>query len=168
MGNFTDKDKGWNKMITTFKVNSGETAGFVGYLRSSGEYKKKQTGKGSKTSQDEITMAQLAAVHERGSSDGTILQRSFMGSAIDENSKDLKRLVKKMADAVVMGKLSKKQGIGLVCQKLKDLFIAKINSNVQPALKKATEKRKGSSHTLIDTGQLKNSIDWEVKAGKDK
>lgn len=165
MGNFTDKDRGWKAMMTNFKVNSGETAGFVGYLRSSGDYKNEsQRKKGEEPTP--ITMAQLAAVHENGSADGIIPQRSFMGSAIDEHQKEIKRLIKKVADGVVMGRLTKRKALGIVCERLKGMFIDKITSNVPPPLKQSTVDAKGSSRTLIDSGQLKNSMDWEIKEGK--
>lgn len=167
--NFTDTDKGWKKFCTNFKTNAGETSGFVGYLRSSGDYKNEEqrtsADGGEVEDGDPITMAQLAAVHEYGSADGSIPQRSFMGSAIDENAKELKRLTKKAVDKVIMGRVSKKQAIGLLCQKFKDLFINKIVSGPFTPLAAATIRRKGSDKPLIDTGQLKGAIDWEVKGG---
>lgn len=169
---FTDKDKGWTKFMTQFRVNSGETAGFVGYLRSSGDYKNEamrtKEAKKLRTSvkpPEPITMAQLAAVHEMGSSDGTIPQRSFIGSAIDEHSKELMRLTKKATNKVIDGDMSKGQAIGLLCQKVADWIVAKIDSNVPPPLEDATIKRKGSTKTLVDTGQLKGAVDWEIKRG---
>jgi hypothetical protein len=161
MGNFTDKDTGWTKMMTRFTVKAGETEGFVGYLRSSGDYKPKEPDQKA----EPITMAQLAAVHEYGSPIRNIPERSFIRSAISQHSKDIKKLIKKVTTSVVDGKLSKKQAIGIVCQKIADGIVAKIESNVPPPLEDATITRKGSSHTLIDTSQLKNSVDWEVKEG---
>jgi hypothetical protein len=169
MGAFSDKDKGWNKLMTSFKVNAGETAGFVGYLRSSGEYKPKPT-KGEPGNQTKpqvpITMAQLAAVHEYGSPEQNIPERSFIRSTLAEHSKEIKRLVKKVTNACVSGKMDKKRAIGIVCQKIADGMVAKIESNIPPALSEETIRAKGSSVALIDTGQLKNSIDWEVKNTK--
>ena len=40
---------------------------------------------------------------------------------------------------------------------------AKIASNIPPALAPETIERKGSSVALIDTGQLRSSITWQVE-----
>jgi hypothetical protein len=175
VSNFSDRDKGWKKFCTNFKVQSGETSGFVGYLRSSGDYKNEEQKKadgtlndseGNKNPPTPITMAQLASVHEFGSADGTIPERSFMRSAIDKHSKELKRLTHKAAYNASMGHVTKKQALGLICQKMTGWFQDEIEAGVPPPNKPATIARKGSSKTLIDTGQLKNSIDWEIKTGK--
>lgn len=175
MSSFTDRDKGWKKFTTSFKANAGETVGFVGYLRSSGNYKNKEmlnteakeSGKEVR-SPAPITLAQLAAVHEFGSSDGRIPQRSFLGSTLDEQDRNIKRMIKAAALKVSLGESSKKKAIGVICQKLLDLFVAKIKSNVPPPLKDATVKAKGSTKTLFDTGQLSGSMDFTVKEGKEK
>lgn len=168
MGNFSDKDMGWKKFMANAKVNSGETAGFVGYLRTAGnhKYKNKAMRKGSAKAAAPITMAQLAAVHEFGSKDGNIPERSFMRSALNEHSKEFKRLTKKVSLAVLAGKMDKKKGIGILCQKVIDWFAKKIDSNIPPPNSKATVTAKGSSHTLVDTGQLRNSLDWEIRGSK--
>ncbi len=41
--------------------------------------------------------------------------------------------------------------------------VTKIQRGIDPALKDATIAKKGSSTPLIETGQLINSIDFEVK-----
>lgn len=171
MGNFTDKDKGWSKLMSGFKVNAGETAGFVGWLRSSGEHKPKEEADkaakgGAQHPQAPITMAQIAAVMEFGSSDGNIPERAPIRTTLAEHSKDIKRLIKKVAGAIVDGKMNKAKALGLVCQKIADGLVAKIESNLPPPNAPETIARKKSSKTLIDTGQIKNSVDWEIKGGK--
>ena len=39
----------------------------------------------------------------------------------------------------------------------------KVYSNIPPALKEATVKAKGSSHTLIDTGEMAENITHKMK-----
>lgn len=159
--------------MSTFKVNSGEIAGFVGYLRSSGDYKnKKMREKEAKAAKTDIkpptpiTMAQLAAVHEFGTQDGTIPERSFIRSSLADHSKEIKRLIKKVTAAIVLGKMDRARALGIVCQKIADGIVAKIDSGVPPPLSDETIRRKGSDHPLIDTGQLKNSVDWKIMGGK--
>lgn len=50
-----------------------------------------------------------------------------------------------------------------VCgMKIQSLMVAQIDSNLPPANSEATIAKKGSSHTLFDTGALKQSLSYEV------
>lgn len=153
MSNFTDKDKGWNELMTSFRLKAGETAALVGYTQSSGKYKGK----------DSMTVAQVAAIQEYGSKDGKIPERSFIRSAMKEHEKEFKKLQKKVSAKVIAGKLSKSQALGILAQAAIDWIKNKIDSNVPPANAPSTVAAKGSSHTLIDTGQMRNSLGWEIK-----
>ena len=159
--NFYDRDLGYGKMMTEFKAAKGESAVFVGFLRSSGTHKAKDKGK-------PITMAQLGAVHEFGSSDGKIPERSFMRSAVDANHGKLESLIAKLSGQVMDGLMAKKKALGILGETVKQLMKNKIVGGLQPPLKPATIQAKGSSKPLIDTGQLVNSLEWEVREGKDK
>ena len=97
MGNsYTEKDTGWDHFTSAFEIASGEDSVFVGYLRSSGNYKPKRDLKEGEAPKP-ITLAQLAAIHTYGSQDGTIPQRDFMGKALDDNKDKLTKLLKKLA-----------------------------------------------------------------------
>lgn len=161
---FTDKDMGWDKLVTSFETHGGESAVFVGFLRSSGVYKPK--AKDGKAAKGTITMAQLGAIHEFGSSDGRIPERSFMRSSVDASKKKLETMLSKLSAQVLDGKMGKKQALGLVGTFVQNLFRAKITAGVPPPNKPSTVKRKGSSKPLVDTGQLLGAIDFEVKEAK--
>ena len=173
MGNFFDKDRGWKEFMYDMKKNSGETAVFAGYLRSSGEYKPKAghqpslPGLGGSTEAAPITMAQLAAVHEFGSPNQGIPERSFMRSGMSEINKQLIRMCKTASLQVALGRTDKKKALGRIVEFLVTTFKNKIQEGIPPPNTPETIKRKGSSHTLIDTGQLRDTIDWEIKEGKD-
>jgi len=111
-------------------------------------------------------MAALARVHEFGAPDRNIPERSFIRSAMNEHGKEFERLIKKIARSMVSGKINKKQGLGILAQKAIDWIKAKIDSIVPPPNAPSTVRRKGSDVTLVDTGQLRNSLDWELKEGK--
>lgn len=109
-----------------------------------------------------ITVAQLAAVHEFGSPKRRIPERSFLRSAIDESAETLKRTAVNVARNVAAGKLTATQAatrLGLVAQ-------AKVQRKIVdgPFAPNApmTVERKGSSRPLIDTGQLRQSVSFEV------
>lgn len=51
---------------------------------------------------------------------------------------------------------------------MKDAMQDSIDSNIPPPNKPSTVKKKGSSHTLIDTGTLRSSIQYEVIENNDR
>ena len=53
--------------------------------------------------------------------------------------------------------------IGLLGEQIVADIKEKIDSNIPPLLSPATIKRKKSTKTLIDTGIMKNSINYEIK-----
>lgn len=118
----------------------------------------------------EFTNPQIAAVHEFGSFDGKIPERSFLRSTVDDNKARYLELVKRLLDQVLLGTLTLRQSFGLLGAEIKSDVQARINRGIAPPLKESTidarERRFGrrSSKPLIATGQLKQSIDYEVRA----
>lgn len=116
---------------------------------------------------ESLTVADVASFMEFGTTDAqgneNIPQRSFIGSTIDELRPELKELTKRLQGQILTGKLTTKQALGLLGEKVKAAIIAKINSDIQPGNAPETIIRKGSSIALIDTGQLKQSITYKVE-----
>jgi hypothetical protein len=82
-----------------------------------------------------LSMAQIATVHEFGSSDGRIPQRSFLRSTFDEKHQELEKLLTRLiSKAVKSGSVSTEQIVGLVGQRYLDLVKAKIRSKIAPPL----------------------------------
>ena len=91
-----------------------------------------------------------------------IPQRSFLRSAFDKNQATYIRLLEQEAGRVIDGKTTPRKAVGLVGERhLADVKNG-INAGIPPPLAPSTRARKGSSQTLIDTGQLKNSITVKV------
>lgn len=161
---FFDKDEGWNKLVTSFEAAPGETAGFVGFLKSSGDYvPKAKRGKVAKN--DPITIAQIAAIHEFGSSDGRVPERSFMRSAVENNKDAIIKLLGKLNKKIIHGEMTTAKAIGIVCEYVVGLMKKRITDGVPPPNKPATVNRKKSNLPLVDTSQMIDSIDWEIKTG---
>lgn len=101
----------------------------------------------------------IAAVHEFGSQDGHIPQRSYLRSTIDDRRGEIFDLLelqlKKSKPEVAAGRIGM-QVVSMVRERIRD--------RISPALKPATIKRKGSDIPLIDTGRLLQSITSEVRA----
>lgn len=106
------------------------------------------------------TIAQVAAAHELGTRH--IPQRSFIASTVDGEAAQIEQVQAKALDGVVSGRLSAEQATDLVGLDAASRIREKIRSNIPPALKPATVKRKGDSRTLVDKGQLLNSVKHEV------
>ncbi len=157
MAIFTDKDKGFKRLMTSFKHVEGETVAFAGFLRSAGTHKPKEGDKPATP----ITMAALAAAMEYGVESQNIPPRPFFSNALKTHEKDIRKLLEKGHIAVLSGKLDPKKALGVVAQKVVDWIKDSIASNTPPPNKPATVAAKGSDKTLIDSGQLLASVDWD-------
>lgn len=111
--------------------------------------------------QPPISMQDIALVHEFGSSDGRIPERSFLRSGIAEREAGLLGIMENVADKVTKGELKAQQAadqVGLTVQALIQKRIQ--DGEITPELSAYTiERRKNQSDTpLFDTGQLVQSI----------
>lgn len=91
-----------------------------------------------------------------------IPERSFIRSTLSEERKEIAALTKRLYRAILRGKMDSKKALGLLGIDMADRISQKIVKIKSPANKPGTIKRKRSSNPLVDTGQLKNSITWEV------
>lgn len=114
-----------------------------------------------------LSMVELGLVHEYGTRDGRIPERSFIRRTFNQNRDELERACAEAARRFIGGEDMEK-----VLGKLGAWGAAKVKATitegegVPPPLKAATIARKGSSRPLVDTGQLKNSITWAVWMGR--
>jgi hypothetical protein len=147
---FKETDTGFGKLMTSMK---GKDSGVqVGFLRSSGVYKENP----------DMTVAQVAAIHEFGSKDGSIPERSFMRTAIHENSNELTKLLKKLTSLIAESKMNEHAAMGHIGEFVKNLIKGRIVSGPFTPNTPETIKRKGSSSPLIDTGQMLASVEYKV------
>lgn len=115
---------------------------------------------------DNFSMVDLAVVHEFGSKDGRIPERSFMRSTCDAKKKEHVALMAKLQDKYIQGKLSLHQALSQLGEVVSKHMVQTINRGIEPELKEATKARKNSSKPLINTGHLKGSIKHEVRGVK--
>lgn len=92
----------------------------------------------------------------------TIPERSFIRSTVDENAGKYNRLAKALMRKIVGGQLELRQALGLIGAKVQADIKRRIQRGIDPPLRPRTIERKRSSKQLIDTGQLLNSITYEV------
>ncbi len=112
---------------------------------------------------EKFSMVDLAMVHEYGSRDGHIPERSFIRSSCDAKKKDHIKLIAKLQSKILAGHMSTKQALSIIGEVVAKDMVQTINQGIEPGLAAATIKRKGSSKPLIDKGRLKGSITHEVR-----
>lgn len=116
----------------------------------------------------DLTMAELGAIHEYGSEDGTIPQRSFIRRTFEHDRlKELVAFQRKLLKAMLAGTISPPQAtkmLGVWCATEVRKTITE--GRVEPPLAEITIEHKGSSKPLVDTGALVRSISWAVADGR--
>ena len=108
-----------------------------------------------------LSIAEYAACNEYGTD--SIPERSFMRSAFDENRHGISVVMGQQFAKVKRGEKSVRSSLehlGMYHQKhIKE----KIGSNIQPPNHPETIRRKKSSRTLIDNGDMLNSVHYVVR-----
>lgn len=119
---------------------------------------------GAKTHSGDLTNAQLASIHEYGL--GNVPARPFLRPAFMLHKDEYMGLLREAYEKSVLKnspdafrKMLKLIGQRMVAD-IKNFVTA--GSPVPPPLAPATIKRKGSTRTLVDTGQLIRATEYEV------
>lgn len=185
MNKVVDKDRGWAEMLRRAEAIRGRSYVRVGVLSDS-----KKGGlhvPGAK-----LTVAEIAAVHEFGTTDGKIPARSFIRSTFDEQRPALQALAAQLVTKLLFDPaMTAERALGLLGLALASKIRAKIvdGAGVPPpnaprtALAKARKGKTGrffkrdpkdlggalaqagalaAVRPLVDTGRLANSISWSV------
>ena len=110
-------------------------------------------------------VARVAAWNEFGTR--TIPSRPFFRTAIDGSREKIFEKVSQFADLALVGKKTVDQAFELLGLFMQGIIRASIRSNIQPpnTLKTIAAKR-GSTRTLIDSGQMINSVTFVKVQGK--
>lgn len=110
----------------------------------------------------DATLIDVAIVHEFGYEEGGIPRRSFIRDWVDESAAEHAEQERKIARAVVAGKLDVEQGLKRLGVLRQAEVQKRISEGIEPPLAQATIDRKGSSTPLINTGQLRGAISHKV------
>lgn len=110
-----------------------------------------------------ITNAELGAIHEFGVPEKGIPERSFMRSTASEEADNLGRLAKIQIAECLRDETSAHDAFATVGAYLQGKIVDKITDGDFEPNTEATVNRKKSSKPLIDTGQLRGAITYEVR-----
>ena len=136
-----DSDPGFKKLIKNLK---GPNRVDIGVFSEQGE-----------------DLVIYAASNEFGTEN--IPERSAIRAGIDEKKKQIGRLTSKLAEKVIVGKISKKEALEIIGQTAQGIVQGKMVRGPFTPNKPTTVARKGSSKPLIDTGRYRSSITFRVR-----
>lgn len=120
-------------------------------------------GGGDQEGDSDATVAMIALIHEFGSDDGKVPERSFIRRALIVHEREIAAMQARLARQVVAGNLTMARAheqLGAYVAGLVKALIAE--GDIKPENAPSTIERKGSSRPLVDTGQLVGSINFEV------
>jgi hypothetical protein len=108
-----------------------------------------------------VTVLDVGTWNEFGTS--RMPSRSFLRAWFDENASKIRLWLSNGMKAVIKGRTTPDKLLDQVGLKCVGEIQARISSSIPPPNASSTIARKGSSTTLIDTGQLRSSITHRVK-----
>ena len=111
----------------------------------------------------DLTNAELATIHEFGAPRAGIPERSFLRGTFDAKNREWQKFAEKLLKAIAAGRIDADQALGLLGERAVADVRKTIRNGIDPPLKAATVRRKGSSKPLIDTGRLLQSISWSIE-----
>lgn len=124
----------------------------------------------------DITNAELGIIHEFGVPEKGIPERSFMRSTASEEAENLSQLTNVMVTECLSGQITPKNALSQVGAYLQGKIVEKITDGefqpntpetlkrkLTPVKNKKKKRAKDADKPLIDTGQLRASITYEVR-----
>ncbi len=146
-----DIDRGWKRILTELETVKGKEV-VVGILEGS--------------EQDGESIAEYAAHNEYGTEH--IPERPFMSMAFDENLPKIKRDFRKEVGKVISGASTANTMLTVIGMKHAQRVQQTITGrDILPRLAPATVKaKKGSEKTLVDTGEMVNAVQIEIRGSK--
>lgn len=145
-----DEDKGYEALARVV-FGFGNPQVVVGILA-------KDAGR---TEADGTTVLDVGIYNEFGTP--TIPPRSFLRAWFDQAQPEMRKTLLALMKAVLAGKTTKEKALNLLGQWAQGQVQARIASSIPPANAASTVRQKGSSGTLIDTGQLRSAISYGVR-----
>ncbi len=156
-----DRDKGFRKILADARRLNRSHA-VVGIRQEKGNAPAKDGDPSG------ITVAEVATIHEFGAPAAHIPARPFLRDAFDRNYADYRAILVHALGQVIDGKYTVRKAVSLVAiRAVGDVQEGIATPGRFVANAPMTIALKGSSQPLIDTGRLRQSIDYEVRTGRD-
>lgn len=161
-----DKDRGWNKIKEQMRLAKKSFVN-VGVLSDAGKYQPHSDLKTKRTHYSSANIADVATFNEfghlvRGGS-YFVVPRPFMRTSYDEGMATLMPFIAFNFGKIMDGKLTTEQALKKIGTFHKGQIQKKIASGPWAPNAPSTIKSKRSKKPLIDSGQMRQSISFEVK-----
>ena len=160
----TVDDRVWRKLVAKIGKDLAKKGVRVGVLASKGagnshdSHKPNKPGKGA-----EISMIELAAIHEFGSPAAGIEARSFIREPLEKSEHAQRIMMGKIAKAIIENRQTVDNGLEILGLWGVSTIKKAIVTGLSPGNDASTIAAKGSSKPLVDTGRLLNAINHEVE-----
>ena len=158
----TDADRGARALAESLRA-LGKARVRVGVLADAPKKTGTRTGKRGRQIQQAATLAEVAAAHEFGTD--KIPQRSFIRATVDLKAAVIAAEQEKLAAQVMDSKITPEVAMERLGAAVQGMVQTRIAEGIGPALAPATVARKGSDKPLVDTGQLRSSVTYQVLQG---
>lgn len=135
----------------------------VGVLADAPKKEGTRAGKRGRQIQQAATLAQVAAAHEFGTD--RVPCRSFIRATVDLKAAEIHATQESLVMLVATGKVTPEAAMERLGAFTQGLVQARIAEGINPPLAASTIARKGSSKPLVDTGQLRSSITYQIAGG---
>lgn len=112
----------------------------------------------------DVTVLEIAAQHEFGVPAARIPQRSFVRAYVDEHAGEVRAWQRHLAIEVLAGRLRPRQALEQLGARVVAGMQQRIAAGIDPPNAALTVELKGSSTPLVNTGQLRGSITYAVRA----
>jgi hypothetical protein len=156
----TDRDNGLKAIVE--RVGSLSKASVrVGVLEDRAGEAKRARGESEVRG---LTILEVATVHEFGAPAAGIPARSFIRGTVDEREGEIRADQHRLAVQYLSGKIAIRKALDVLGARVAAKIQQRIARGITPPLLPRTVARKGSSKPLVDTGQLRSSITWEVES----
>jgi hypothetical protein len=151
-GELKDIDRGWRETIQKMAAAAQKPGAHVtvGWPATAGQH-----------AGSSMSVAEIAAQHEFGTA--RIPQRSMLRATVEIYEHKYTEALRKIGIGITAGRIDLKGGLDLLGVMIKGDVQKRIAAGIMPPNAPSTIARKGSSTPLIDTGQMRNAIEHEVR-----
>lgn len=159
-----DRDRGWREFRNQMEAVKGAHVK-IGVTASVGGALKEERGSEGKSKAKAPTLAQVGWWNEFGAEDKArnwfIPERSFIRSTHDENRQKIRLFKRRLAKQIAKG-MEIETALKILGEWMQAKQIQKIDRLRTPPNAPSTIRRKKSSNPLVDIGQMKQNIRYQV------
>lgn len=145
-----DIDKGYRRIMKEIR-QMDDAYVKIGYLADSEKHKNSNA-----------TVAEVAIAMEYGVPDKNIPARPFFSTSFDKHREKYEKKIRQYVNLIYAGRMNVRRSLSLLGAEAKGDVQKNIREGRWEPLSERTIAKKGSSQPLIDTGQMRASVQYEI------